>query len=105
MGQVANFWDPLISAIFLQKKILKINVNFFIGYNLLVRKMKKVLLNNFVSNPKEFITFSKKQGQILEAHVGFATRSDVFGPLWKSLCSGVFSSGSSGSTEPLNLLK
>ena len=25
------------------------------------------------------------QGQILEAHVGFATRSAVSGPLWKSL--------------------
>ena len=25
------------------------------------------------------------QGKILEAHVGFATRSAVYGPLWKSL--------------------
>ena len=26
------------------------------------------------------------RGHILEAHVGFATRSPVSGPLWKSLC-------------------
>ena len=33
-----------------------------IGYNLLVRKMKKVLSNNFVSNPKESTTFSMSIG-------------------------------------------
>ena len=33
------------------------------------------------------------QGQILEAHVGFATRSAVFGPLWKSLWLQYFSRG------------
>ena len=57
----------------------------FIGYNFLVRKMKELLLNKFFSNANEFTTFS--MNTILEAHVGFATRSTAYGPLWKSLWS------------------
>ena len=38
----------------------------FIGYNLLVRKMKELLLNNFVSNAKESTTFSMNTGPDFE---------------------------------------
>ena len=34
------------------------------GYNLLVRKMKELLLNNIVSNAKESTTFSMNTGQL-----------------------------------------
>ena len=34
----------------------------FIGYNLLVRKIKELLFNNFVSNAKESTTFSMNTG-------------------------------------------
>jgi len=47
----------------------------FIGNNLLVRKIKELLLNNFVLNAKESTTLSMNKGQISEAHVRFDTRS------------------------------
>ena len=39
----------------------------------------------YVSNAKESL-LAWTQDQILEAHVGFHTRSVVYGPLWKSPC-------------------
>ena len=50
--------------------------------------MKKLLLNNLVSNAKESttFTFSSTQGQILKVHVGLATRTAASVSLWESLC-------------------
>ena len=61
MGQVANVWDPLISAIFTQEYFDN-QCELSVGYNLLVRKMKERLSNNFLSNTKESSTFSINKG-------------------------------------------
>ena len=58
MGQVVNFWDPLISAIFHNNNQCKL----FIGYNSLVRKKQELLLNKFLSNANEITTLSMNTG-------------------------------------------
>ena len=70
---------------FSQKKIFDNQCELFIAYNLSVRKMKEVLLKNFLSIAKESTTFSMNTGPDFGGSVGFATRTAVSGPLWKSL--------------------
>ena len=47
---------------FFTEEKFHIQYELFIGYNLFVRKMKELLLNNFVSNAKKSTTFSMNTG-------------------------------------------
>ena len=51
----------LISAIFTEENFDN-QCKLFIGYDLLIRKMKELLLNKFLSNANESTTFSMNTG-------------------------------------------
>ena len=86
MGQLANFWDPLFQP-FCTEENFDIQCELFIGYNLLVRKMKALLLKKtFCQLLRNLPLLAWTQGQILESHVGLATRSTASVSLKEPLC-------------------
>ena len=58
----SNFLGLIEIGHFSQKKIFDNQCELFISYNLSVRKMKEVLLKNFLSIAKESTTFSMNTG-------------------------------------------
>ena len=79
----SKFLGPIDFSYFSQKKILIINVKFYWPQFIVIQKnFYHLTLCQMLRNLPLLVW---TQGQILKAHVGFATRSTVSGPLWKSL--------------------